>query len=410
MKLEEFMINAKDKLDPALYEMFESCFMKTINTTLKPHCGGFVITGDIPAMWLRDSSAQVQHYLPFVNDEPNLKEFIKDVIARQMLFINHDPYANAFRDQFALDKGYVFERKFELDSLCYPLSLAHSYHKLTNDDSIFTDSFRSAVSRILSVFEAQQYHNSCSQYKYTNNDAFLAGVYTETLMNDGKGTPVNYTGMIWSGFRPSDDACTFGYNIPQNMFAIVVLGHIVDWAEQSLFDRTLCMTARQLQKQIEYGIATYGTVVHPKYGKMYAYETDGYGNHLLMDDANIPSLLSAPYLGFCEPTDPIYLGTRAFVLSKDNPYYYTGIFSGVGSPHTPIDHIWHLGSIMQAITETSQEESIRLINLIAVSTAGTNNMHESFHKDNPGNFTRSWFAWADSLFAELILTHLYEMG
>jgi meiotically up-regulated gene 157 (Mug157) protein len=210
--------------------------------------------------------------------------------------------------------------------------------------------------------------------------------------------------MVWSGFRPSDDACKFGYLIPANMFAVVVLSYVAKFARDVYHDQALADAANQLRADIRFGIETYGIVQHPRFGRMYAYETDGYGNYNLMDDANVPSLLSIPYLGYCAADDPLYQATRAFVLSDANPYYFSGSYAqGIGSPHTPHGYIWPIGLIMQGLTSTDAEEQNKLIQMLISTTANTHYMHESFHPDNPVNFTRSWFAWANSLFGEFIL-------
>lgn len=137
---------------------------------------------------------------------------------------------------------------------------------------------------------------------------------------------------------------------------------------------------------------------------VYAYEVDGLCGQLLMDDANIPSLLSLPYLGWCDPGEQLYLRTREFVLSDANPFYYAGSSaSGIGSPHTPPDHIWPLSLTMQALTSDDEAERTRLAELLLRTDGGTGSMHESFHVDGPATFTRPWFGWGDALFAELLL-------
>jgi len=213
-----------------------------------------------------------------------------------------------------------------------------------------------------------------------------------------------WTGMVWSGFRPSDDAYTYGYLIPANMFAVVVLGQLAQMAQEVLGDADLAEFATILRDEIEQGIQAHGIVNHPAHGPIYAYETDGLGHHLLMDDANVPSLLSIPYLGYRPADDPLYLRTRRFILSPDNPYYFSGQHAaGVGSPHTPGKLIWPIALAMQGLTSSDQAERRRLLDMLTTTTAGTSYMHESFHPDDPAQFTRPWFAWANSLFAEFVL-------
>ena len=122
-----------------------------------------------------------------------------------------------------------------------------------------------------------------------------------------------------------------------------------------------------------------------------------------MDDPNVPSLLALPYLGICEPADEIYLNTRRFILSESNPWYFKGSAAqGVGSPHTPDNYIWPIGLIIQGMTAEDPEERMPLLHTLVATDAGTFSMHESFDVDDPARFTRPWFAWADSLFAEYV--------
>ncbi|MBR2568805.1 MAG: glycoside hydrolase family 125 protein, partial [Paenibacillus sp.] len=221
--------------------------------------------------------------------------------------------------------------------------------------------------------------------------------------NNGMGMPVNYTGMTWSAFRPSDDACTFGYLVPSNMFAVVVLRYLEEIATEVYEDAIFAEKVRRLKDEIDEGIQTYGVVNHPKYGKMYAYETDGFGNYNLMDDANVPSLLAIPYLGYTTADDPIYQNTRRFILSEENPYYYVGeAAQGIGSPHTPHRYIWHIALSMQGLTASTKEEREQVLNLLVSTDADTGYMHEGFDADDPHHFTREWFAWSNSLFSELV--------
>lgn len=399
---------AKMASRPRLLSMFKQCFVNTLQTTtVMPDDGtAYVITGDIPAMWLRDSSAQVRHYVPLAADDVQLQKVIEGLIRRQMMYIGIDPYANAFNEtpndnRYDLDltklNPWIWERKYEIDSLCYPIQLSYSYWKSTGRTAPFDESFRTAVRRIIRLWRTEQRHVEASPYRFQRNDC----PPTDTLRNEGLGMPVNFTGMTWSGFRPSDDACAFGYLIPANMFASVVLGYVAEIASAVYRDEELRQSAERLKSEIEYGIETYGTVIHPTYGKIYAYETDGFGNHLLMDDANVPSLLSIPYLGYRSANDPIYRNTRRFVLSRDNPYYYEGIAgAGIGSPHTPDRYVWPIALAMQGLTSVDPEEQAVLLDVLLSTDAGTGYMHEGFHADDPNQYTRPWFAWANSLFAE----------
>ncbi len=395
---------------PELIRLYKNCYPNTLETTVERMDDGsiFVLTGDIPAMWLRDSTAQVSHYLPLASEDSETREIIKGVIKSQLKFIRIDPYANSFNAQ-ANDHGHiddlpkkspwVWECKYEIDSLCYPLRLCYLYWKTTNDSSIFDSDFKNTARIIVDLWKREQNHFENSSYRFTRNNC----PWQDTLHNEGKGMPVTYTGMTWSGFRPSDDACVFGYLIPSNMFAVVVLGYLVEIFEAFYNDTGFVCECKMLKEEIEHGIEIYGTYDHPKYGKIYACETDGMGNRRLFDDANVPSLLSIPYLGFAHKNDPMYQRTRKFILSRDNPYFYKGKFGeGIGSPHTPEGHIWHIALSMQGLTADNPDEVRRVIDILSSTHADTGYMHEGFNSDDPTDFSREWFAWSNSLFAELI--------
>lgn len=397
---------------PELTPLARQCFLNTIETTVTELEDGsfFVITGDIPAMWLRDSAAQLKPYLKYAKHDEQLKRIIRSVIAKYTFYVNLDPYTNAFNskplakgytdnDKGDFSSGWIWERKYEVDSLCAPLILAHEYFISTNDSSIFTEEFRLMTARIVRTFRTEQQHESSPYWFIREN----APVPSETLVRNGRGRVVNYTGMTWSGFRPSDDACKFGYLIPSNMMAVVALRKAAELIAAGYSDNTLKADCLALANEIEDGIENYGIVDHPKYGKIYAYETDGFGNYNLMDDANSPSLLAIPYLGYRPADDPIYQNTRRFVLSKDNPYYYSGkAAKGIGSPHTPPNYIWHISLCMQILTSVDPTEKQECLSMIARTHAGTNFMHEGFDVDDPAKFTRSWFAWANTLFAQML--------
>ena len=398
---------------PGLWEMFRKCFLSTIETTVQEGDGDtFVITGDIPAMWLRDSTAQVLHYLRFA-DAPEVASMIEGLISRQADCILRDPYANAFNREENSFKPYndtprasdwVWERKYEIDSLCYPLWLAEKYLDKTGNTGFLTEKFLKALETVLDVLRTEQNHGS-SPYRFQRTDC----APSDTLPWEGMGNPVSYTGMTWSGFRPSDDACKYGYLIPSNFFAVRAMTAAQKLAKAAGRE-DLEQKAARLEETIREGIREYATVDHPRFGTMYAYETDGFGNYHLMDDANVPSLLSLPYLEACDASDPIYRNTRAFVLSTSNPYYYEGALArGVGSPHTPEGYIWHISLCVQAMTSTDDREIAELVKMLLTTHGGTGFMHEGFDPNAPENFTRDWFAWANSMFGELIY-RLYEKG
>lgn len=397
---------------PALKPLAKQCFLNTIETTVRQLEDGsfFVITGDIPAMWLRDSAAQLKPYVKYAAEDQDLQAILRSVIQKYTFYVNLDPYTNAFNseprpgysehDLGDFQSEWIWERKYEVDSLCAPLYLAHEYFQITGDRSIFTEEFRMMLRRIIRVFRTEQRHGTDSGYWFVREDAPIP---SDTLPMGGKGRPVNYTGMTWSGFRPSDDSCKFGYLIPSNMMAVKALEKAAELAAAGFRDESIQAQCLALAGEIEDGIESYGVVDHPKYGKIYAYETDGFGNYNLMDDANSPSLLSIPYLGYRPMEDPVYQNTRRFVLSEDNPYYYSGkAAKGIGSPHTPPRYIWHIGLVMQILTSTEEEEKRACLDMLANTHAGTNFMHEGFHVDDPAKFTRPWFAWANTLFAQML--------
>ena len=402
--------------DPVLATMFERCFPNTLDTTVFPgtrngHPDTFVITGDIDAMWQRDSSAQVHPYLPFAKQDTELGKLLQGVVRRQIHNILIDSYANAFvrnasdpplswaiHDHTEMKPG-VGERKWEVDSLCYTIRLAHGYWKATGDTSPFDAKWRKAARVILSTFSEQQRLAGRGPYSFQR----MTTNPIDTVPLNGYGNPGRPVGMIFSMFRPSDDCCTYPLFVPANLYAATALHQLADLAA-AVSANDIAHDSKALALSVNTAIQKYGRVQHPRYGEIWAYEVDGYGNHLFMDDANAPGLLSLPYLGCCSPTDPIYLRTRAFVLSQSNPYFFRGTAaSGMGSPHTGLDYIWPMGIILRALTATDDREIIQCLKWLRDTTAGTDFMHESFNKNDPSDYTRPWFAWANTLFGELIL-------
>ena len=397
--------------NPKLEKLYRNCYPNTLETTaeIMPDGSTFLYTGDIPAMWLRDSTAQVTHYLPLTKDDPEIRSIIRGLIVRQLACIRIDPYANAFNiesnghghtEDVPKNDPWVWERKYEIDSLCYPFRLAYIYCKQSGDTSIIDEDFIATAKTVVDLWITEQHHFEKSPYTFQRFNTR----WIDTLQNGGKGYPVNFTGMTWSGFRPSDDSCTFGYLIASNMFASVVLKYMDELlSEQGIDVEEFLTKIRNLREEIEYGIRTYGTYLHPKYGRIFACETDGLGNYVLADDANVPSLLSAPYLGYCDVNDPVYVNTRKFILSSDNPFFFSGKEgAGVGSPHTPKNFIWHIALSMQGLTSTDPEEIKALIDLFVATDADTGYMHEGFNADDASDFTRPWFAWSNSIFAEFV--------
>lgn len=413
--VEETIKRVKPQIkDPKLAWMFENCFPNTIDTTVKFSINDgkpdtFVITGDINAMWLRDSSAQVWPYIQLVDSDNDLKQMIAGVIHRQNQCIIVDPYANAFNPKPEPDgrwmsdtgmKPLLHERKWEIDSLCYPIRLAYNYWKETKDTSVFDADWRKAMSLVVQTFKEQQRKEGLGPYNFLR----MTDRALDTVPNMGYGHPVNPVGLIVSTFRPSDDATTFGFLVPSNLFAVKSLRQLADISRKVTHDYSFANECIALADEVEAAINKYAIVEHPTRGKIYAFEVDGYGNAYFMDDANVPSLLAMPYLDTIDKDDPVYRNTRDFVLSNDNPYFFKGSAGeGIGGPHVGYDMIWPMSIIMRAMTSTSDKEIKYCVKMLRDTDAGTGFMHESFHKNNPEKFTREWFAWVNTLFGELIL-------
>jgi meiotically up-regulated gene 157 (Mug157) protein len=369
----------------------------------------FLVTGDIPAMWLRDSAAQLMPFLR-LDGARWAEDFVVAVLRRQLEYVAVDPYANAFNagpdgaghsKDVTASNPWVWERKYEVDSLCFPLLLAYRTWCRYGRTDIFDTLFWRAADRVLDTWETEQDHEARSAYRFQR----FRGPFPGALARGGRGTPVAVTGMTWSGFRPSDDAARYGYNIPGNMFAAAVLGHLGEIAEAAPGPRAdTAARALRLRAGIDAGIQEHAVVQDPATGPRWAYEVDGRGGVLEMDDANLPSLLALPLLGSCRADDPVYAATRAFVLSDRNPHYYRGsAASGVGSPHTPRRHVWPIALAAAALTGTEPAEKRAAIETLLATDAGTTRIHESFHADRPGRWTRAWFSWAEAMFAELVL-------
>jgi len=390
-------------LSPGEQEQFDAIFKQALANTdkqlvMEPDGTAYVKTGDIPAEWLRDSSAQIRPYLFFAKDDKNIANKIKAVIERQALYMAADPYANAFRED-----GSVWERKFELDSLSYPILLAWTYWKVTGDSSVFTPTVMAGFDRALETMEIEQDHGGPhpGHTPYTFHP----------LQNHN---PVGHTGMIWSAFRPSDDDCIYNFLIPSEIQAVQALSALHEM-ETFTGRHDVAARAGKLGAEVHAGIEKFGIINHPKYGRIYAYEVDGLGHANVMDDANIPSLLSIPYFGYASETDPVYAATRKFILSKDNPYFYSATvngqeMSGVGSPHTPPEMIWPLAQLAEGLTTSDPAEQIKALKMVLASDPGDHKLHESFSPKSylPNSpkkeYTRPDFGWPNELLVEFALT------
>ena len=381
-------------MSPALNAKLDRIYLTAYDETIARHVvaqrdgTSYVSTGDIDSEWLRDASAIIRPYIGLSARDGDVQHALRGVVARQAKYILIDPYANAFSRNYQ-----VVERKFEVDSLLYPIWFASDYYRQTGDRSIFTPNLRRAFDRVLATLRNEQHHPARSPYR------------NPQLANGGRGSAVRYTGMVWTGFRPSDDPVRYHYNIPDNMFAAVVMRDLSSLARDVWHDQKMAVDAWGLAVEIQRGIEQYGTLELVPFGRIYAYEVDGMGHANVMDDANVPSLLSIPYFGYLPKGNSLYLATRRFALSTRNPYFYAGKYAqGIGSPHTPRGYVWPLSLCVQALTATDDREVDQIFGWIAASDVGDHRLHESFNADWPESYTRADFAWPNALYAELVLT------
>jgi meiotically up-regulated gene 157 (Mug157) protein len=415
--VEKLIIKVKSGLaNKELAWMFENCFPNTLDTTvdftmLNGRPDTYIITGDIDAMWLRDSTAQVWPYLPLMKEDKKLQQLIAGVINRQTKCILLDPYTNAFykdgtkvsewknTDRTEMKPG-VHERKWEIDSLCYPIRLAYRYWKLTGDISPFDTSWKEGIKNTVRTFIEQQRKENKGPYKFQR----LTDWATDGVPLEGYGYPVKPVGLICSIFRPSDDATIFPFLIPSNFFAVVSLRQAAEMVNKLYADALLANECNRLADEVHHALKQYAITSHSGFGSVYAYEVNGFGSFNLMDDANVPSILSMPYLGLIQKNDNIYQNTRRMLLSFSNPFFFKGaVAEGIGSPHTGLDLIWPMSLIIRAQTSSSSDEIQNCLRMLVTTHGGTGFMHESFHKDDPKKFTRKWFAWANTIFGELII-------
>ncbi|KAI8069794.1 uncharacterized protein B0P05DRAFT_513999 [Gilbertella persicaria] len=432
-----------------LARLFTNTFPNTLDTTIaKTACLNtqdtclplsYVITGDINAMWLRDSANQLLPYIDYIKQDGNLKRLFLGAIYMQAQFITLDPYANAFKQpedidvlsqhiqsplskrDIVLQEG-VFENKWEIDSLASFMGLSYQYWANTGDDSFVNNTvWLDAVDSILATIKMEQqptFDTNTGEPLHPQYTFFQkADRPTETQFLNGRGQPVKYTGMVKSLFRPSDDATVFPFFIPGNAMLSVELGHLSQLLSSSFARndskiQNLATETSQLSKDIREAVYKYGLVKHPTYGQIFAYEVDGYGSALIMDDANIPSLLSLSLIGFLDQNDTIYQNTRKLVLSKDNPYYFSGPRgSGIGGPHVGLNFAWPMSQIVRILTSSDDNEIKQALEIILNSTDKTGLIHESvnvYHNNDNNGYTRSWFSWANGLFGQAILKIMKE--
>lgn len=414
--VEAAIIQIKKQIaNPELAWLFENCFPNTLDTTvdfeiLNGEPDTYVITGDIDAMWLRDSTAQVWPYLSLIKNDKKLQQLIAGVIIRQKKCILLDRYANAFyKDETKVSewksdltemKPGIHERKWEIDSLCYPIRLAYHYWKKTGDTKVFDSAWVHTIELTVKTFKEQQRKENNGPYNFQRT-TFWA---TDGVPLSGYGYPVKPVGLICSMFRPSDDATIYPFLVPANFFAVVSLRQAAEMLQKIHNNTALANQCSSLANEVEKALQQYAVINHASFGKIYAYEVNGFGSFNLMDDANIPSLLSLPYLGAVKATDALYLNTRKLLLSQNNPFFFKGkVAEGIGGPHAGMHMIWPLSIIMRGLTSTNATEIKMCLETLTKTHGGTGFMHESFHKDDAANFTRKWFAWANTIFGELVM-------
>jgi uncharacterized protein len=417
--VEEKIAQVKAKIgDEELAWMFENCYPNTLDTTVKmSEVDGrpdtFVITGDIDAMWLRDSACQVWPYVALAKSDADLRRMFQGLIGRQARCVLIDPYANAFLPDPTSKKALswavadltemkpgVAERKWEVDSLCYCIRLADGYWRATGDTVPFDKEWAAAMRRSVATFREQQRKKGPGLYHFQRKTE----VPTDTQALGGFGNPAAPVGMIYSMFRPSDDACIYSFYVPSNLFAVMALRELAEMATEILRDAALAAECKALANEVEAALQKYARMKDASGEEFWTFEVDGYGNQLFMDDANIPGLLGLPYLGCCKREDALYQQTRRRALSEKNPYYFKGSAAeGIGGPHEGLNMIWPMALIVQALTSDGDAERRQCLRWLKTTHSGTGFMHESFDKDDPAKFTRAWFAWANSLFGELIV-------
>ncbi len=390
--------------DKDIRRMFIQCLPNTLDTTVYysedsyGRSDTFIVTGDIPAMWLRDSTNQVWPYLRFINEDKNLKKLFFGLIYRQVNCILSDPYANAF------ERDGIWEKKYELDSLCSFLRLCDGYYRETNDLSPFDSNWLHAVNKIIKTIFVEQNTLNKDNLDLLHHFRTKSGHLHPAVRLKGYGYPGKHCGLSRSVFRPSDDETVYPFVIPANAMAVVGL-RAVSRILMSISALETEEMSSKLAEKIESGIKEWGIVNHKELGQVFAYEVDGFGSNCIMDDPNMPSLISLPYLGYTSIDNPVYQNTRKMVLSEWNPFFTKGsVASGITSPHVGVcDHFWPMATIMQALTSNDTEEIISCLRILKNTHAGTYFIHESVHVDDPHKFSRHWFAWANSLFGELIL-------
>eukprot|EP00930_Biecheleria_cincta_P066864 TRINITY_DN5317_c0_g2_i1.p1 TRINITY_DN5317_c0_g2~~TRINITY_DN5317_c0_g2_i1.p1 ORF type:complete len:538 (+),score=95.35 TRINITY_DN5317_c0_g2_i1:148-1761(+) len=393
-------------------------FFLTLETCVQPMDDNttYVVTGDIDAMWIRDSSAQLHPYIALAQAEEKkgrqsrLRPILEGALRRQAQFIRTDPYANAFtikwdsaRDDRLARGGYVFTGNYELDDGPYFFRFMSRLHEAFPSSTVIHEKpIQEATRTLLALYRQEQQHAfQRSEYRYPKSPPYELGG------PNGQGQPVGYTGMVWGAFRPSDDAQTYGYNIPGNFFLAATLKKVSEIARITWKDQILADAAAKLRNEILAGIDRFGTHRRPNGELVYCYEVDGLGRCTIMDDANVPSLLSLPYLDPAGDTynKSIYKATRKVILSKENPWFFEGSKArGIGSPHTGDSMVWPMSLVMQAMTAETPNEEASLLSFLEGPMMHKDGLTESFDVNEPSRITRPWFGWPNSLFGEHMIS------
>lgn len=453
-------------IDKDLARLFENAFPNTLDTTVRWHVEGsqkkpkpkhysrgtsdgawegpqsFIVTGDINAEWLRDSTNQLAQYQALASKDKKVETLILGAINTQAEYVIESPYCNAFQPpppsllqptnngQYdtvhpVYEQTQVFECKYELDSLGHFLALGNQFHASTKSTAFLSKRWYLALETLLAVLHQQSkptFNETTGKFErneYTFQRATNVG--TETLSLSGVGNPLSGgTGLVRSAFRPSDDATILGFFIPANAMMSVELKRTAAILRNAGKDELVASLLKRAET-IEKGVWEHGVVTHKKYGDVFAFEVDGYGSQILMDDANLPSLLALPLLGFVDVSDKTYQNTRKMILEKSgNPYFLTGKgFRAIGGPHIGLQHAWPMSRLVQVMTSNDDSEILDGLEAV-LKTSKFGLVHESIHVDRVADYTRkssqlscldqiadgqvgSWFAWANSVFAQTVL-------
>ncbi|KAJ2076877.1 hypothetical protein H4R24_005454 [Coemansia sp. RSA 988] len=436
--------------DEDVRQLLRNIMPNTLDTAIAWHVPGtengtevpytFVITGDINAQWTRDSANQVLPLVPHLRSDAALRRLVAGLVNMQAEQIEAYPFANAYKPPIRsglipghnsgfpddrakpeYDPQLVFEAKFEIDSLAAFFQLSTTYWEQGTEDIQATGAqsqlplvdvavWQAAVEASIGLLEELQKptyvegSNNGKLNKATVEFLRTSDRPTESSFGGGRGNPIRRTGMVRTLFRPSDDSVTLPFFVPGNAGLAVQLERLSGLLETLDGMDDIAKRARQLAADIRKGIAEYAVVDHPRYGRVYAYEVDGFGGQLITDDANVPSLLSLPMLGFVEASDSVYQNTRRLVLSEDNPWHFAGTrLQGVGSPHTGFLLTWPMSVAVRALTSNDRQEVRDAIVMLTETTGDLGLMHEAVFVDDPTYYSRPWFAWCNGVVAELLV-------